>query len=47
MGAGKSSRSTNIKIGELFLNVQMTVNIKLKGHFTQQNISFTEILRAQ
>ena len=47
MGAGKSSSSTNIKVGELFFNVQMTANIKLKGHFTLQNISFTEILRAQ
>ena len=47
MGAGKSSSSTIIKVGELFFNVQMTANIKLKGHFTLQNISFTEILRAQ
>ena len=29
MGAGKSSWSTNIKIGELFLNIQMTANITL------------------
>ena len=31
----------------VFLNIQMTANVTLKGHFTQQNISFTEILRAQ
>lgn len=34
MGASKSGWSTNIKVGDLFLNVQMTANIKLNGHFT-------------
>lgn len=28
MGAGKSNSSTNIKVGELFFNMQMTANIK-------------------
>lgn len=46
MGASKNSWSTDIKVGGLFLNVQMTANIKLKGHFTPK-ISYTEILRAQ
>ena len=46
MGASKNTCSTNIKVEDLFLNMQMTANFKLKGYFIPKT-SYTEILRAQ